>query len=233
MTTDAMDEQSPGKTLSSSEDVYRRLRENVILGTWEPGQKLKPQHLKSELGCTSGMLREALIRLAGEGLVSMEGQRGFRTLISNRKALREVTELRLLIETEGARLSIAHGDLEWEANLNAAHHRLAYVEERMRNDGDVGGSIRIWSSYEWDFHRLLIAASESEAMKILHRQLFDRFRLHMLAQSTGYGFLGDVTIREHRAILETAIRRDADGCARALENHYRVHLRDRVAKAAE
>lgn len=209
-------------------NVYDRLRENLIIGAFAPGTKLKPQYLKDQLSCTTGVVREALIRLAGEGLVDFESQRGFRAIVPTEKSFYEVTHLRTLIECEGARLSIQNGDMDWEADLIAAHHKLAHLEERMRSEADLRSLLEVWSRYEWTFHSTLLSACGSDLLKEQHRAIFDKFRLHLLAKARSFGFRGEVTIREHGDILAAALARDVDACQQAIQKHFRIY-RSRAA----
>lgn len=208
---------------SSAFAVYNAVREGLIWGRWEPGEKLKPQHLKASFKCTSSVLREALIRLAGEGFVKFEEQRGFSTILPTRESFFEVRAMRVLLECEGARLSIERGGIDWEINLKAAHHRLAHLEERMRSEEDLRGFIKIWSLNDWEFHQALIAACGSSLLREMHSSVYDKFRLHVVAELKNFGFRAGTTIGEHEAIVGSALERDAKGCARAIEDHLAIY----------
>ena len=77
---------------TSAGHAYEMLRDGLIWGRWSPGEKLKPQHLKESFSTTSSALREALIRLAGEGFVSFEEQRGFSTIRPTRESFHELRQ---------------------------------------------------------------------------------------------------------------------------------------------
>jgi GntR family carbon starvation induced transcriptional regulator len=64
------------KTLSES--AYDALRDDIIRGRLEPEEKLRIEELRQKYATGASPLREALNRLAGEGFVTTEGQRGFR-----------------------------------------------------------------------------------------------------------------------------------------------------------
>lgn len=215
-----------GTSNSSAGAAYQKLRDGLIWGRWKPGEKLKPQHLKTTFETTSGALREALIRLAGEGFVAFEEQRGFSTILPDRKSFYEVQELRLLLEREATRLSIENGDMEWEAQLAAAHHRLAHLEERMHEETDISSFIRVWSLYDWQFHEALTAACDSGILKEHYRAIYDKSRLHVVAELNNFGFRGETTIVEHKDILTCALDRDAEACGHAIERHLRIYRRD-------
>src|SRR5262245_9611874 len=62
---------------SVSEKAYRQIRADIIFGKLTPGEKLRLDRLRELYGASVGTLRELLSRLASEGLVVAEGQRGF------------------------------------------------------------------------------------------------------------------------------------------------------------
>ncbi len=213
----------------SAGDVYKDLRECLIWGRWQSGKKLKPQHLKSSLNCSSSVMREALIRLAGEGFVQFEEQRGFSAITPTEESLVELGNLRELLEIEGARLSIENGNLEWEVELSAAHHRLAHFEERMRGEDDISGFIKTWSGYDWEFHEALLASCESVHLQQTYKAIYDKFRLHVIAELRSYGYRGKTTIDEHNNILSSALQRDSKACKNAIKQHLKIYRQRRAA----
>jgi len=100
--------------LTVGDAAYTRLRADIILGRIPPGQKLRLDGLKQTYGVGIGALREILSRLAAEGLVVAEGQRGFEAPPVNARELRELADLRLLLERHAMAESFATGDVEWE-----------------------------------------------------------------------------------------------------------------------
>ncbi|MGW9950550.1 DNA-binding GntR family transcriptional regulator [Rhizobium leguminosarum] len=83
---------------SVTESGYRQIRAEIIFRRFLPGQKLKMENLKGAYGTSVSTLREILNRLALEGLVAAEGQRGFEVAGVSVADLREITALRLLLE---------------------------------------------------------------------------------------------------------------------------------------
>ncbi len=212
-----------GAHVTSAGHAYEILRDGLIWGRWKPGEKLKPQHLKTEISTTSSALREALIRLAGEGFVTFEEQRGFSTIRPTPSSFLELRHLRVLLELDAARLSVERGNLEWETNLSAAHHRLIFLEDKMRSSDDLRSYIKWWSRYDGQFHEALIAACGSELLKQQFRSIYDKYRLHAVTELRTFGFRGETTTREHNDIVTAALDRDADACTAAIERHVTVY----------
>ena len=196
------------------ETAFRRIRDDIIAGNLAPGDKLRLEALRGRYGASVSTLREILNRLASESLVVAEGQRGFEVAPASADNLREVADLRLLLEGHAIRLSLASGDLDWEGRVVAAHHKLSVVEGQLLA-GEIERTAQ-WVRYDFAFHNALISACGSRTLLDLHASVFDRFiRYHMLAQS----FRGSAVADDHRALFELAMQRDVDGIVRRLTAH--------------
>ena len=106
--------------LTLTEALHERIRQDIILGALPPASKLKLEKLSKSYGTSINTLRESLSRLAADGLVVAEGQKGFTVLPVSIEDLREITEMRQLLECHALRQSFANADLDWEAKLVGA-----------------------------------------------------------------------------------------------------------------
>lgn len=208
--------------MPASTDPYDVLRDGLIWGRWKSGEHLKPQHLTKELDCTKAALREALLRLAGEGFVEAEKHRGFRATQHNEETFRQSAHLRQLLESEGAILALKKGDFEWEMALNAAHHNLVYIEDQMANTDDILPFLKRWSRQDWLFHSTLLSACGSQMLMQSYKSAYDTFRMYAVSQITDSGF-STVTRDEHKAIYDAAIARDTDACVLAIGQHLALY----------
>ena len=188
-------------------------------GRWKSGERLIPQHLKEEFGCTNSVLREAMLRLAGEGLVVSEKNHGFRAVAHDHETFREAAHLRLILEREAVQLSLKKGDFDWEMALTAAHQKLVYVEKQMMKIEDATPYVRHWSLQDWEFHSTLMQACGSTLLMKSYKTAFDTFRMYAVAEFPNYGFSQRVTAKEHQAIYDAAINRDVEACVQAIETH--------------
>lgn len=207
---DSMDEISD----TVGEQAFRKIRGDIIGGVLKPGQKLKLERLKSQYGVSVSTLREILNRLTTEDLVLAEGQRGFEVTPASVGNLREVGDLRLVLENHALALSFAAGDLEWEADVVAAHHKLSAIEKALLG-GDEDRTAQ-WIKYDFAFHHAMISACGSKSLLAIHQSIFDRFmRYHMLAQS----FRGGGVAEDHRELFQLALARDIEGAQAKLASH--------------
>lgn len=190
----------------------------LLNGQYLPGEKLRPDHLKLSFGVSAGTMREALLRLVGEGLVEVEEQRGFSVPAASLARLAELTKLRAMIESEGARLSIQNGDLEWEARLNAAHYKLSHIEQRLNDSASKPELIPFWTRADNEFHEVLVDACGSSSLREMRSNLFHRARQQIVACDPNFGFRTE-TVPEHADILHAALARDAAACELAITAH--------------
>ena len=210
---------------TSGERTYRRIRSDILFGRLLPGQKLKLDRMKQDYGVSVSTLREILNRLASEKLVLAEGQRGFEVTDVSVEDLKEIAALRELLETHALTQSFATGDVEWEANVVAAHHKLSLMEDRMKA-GDRSQT-ESWKRYDWLFHQALISACGSRTLMETHGRVFDKYlRYQMLALS----YRGDLAAREHRQLLECALKRDAQTACRILAAHIQGGVKHALSK---
>lgn len=205
---------TPNQIGTAGERAYLQIRTDILFGRLIPGQKLKLERLKQGYSVSVSTLREILNRLASEKLVIAESQRGFDVSPVSAADLKEIAALRELLETHALAQSFAAGDVEWEGNVVASHHKLSQMEERMKA-GDRS-DIETWKRYDWLFHQSLIAACGSHALMETHGGVFDKYlRYQMIALS----YRGDVAAREHRQLLECALKRDSDKACKILRTH--------------
>ncbi len=194
--------------------LYDRLRKDIVFGRLAAGAKLPLGDLKENYGVSVSTLREALNRLAAEGFVMTEGQRGFFVAPMTRDGLRDIAALRVLIEVYAFEKSIERGDTDWEASIVAAHHKLHRMEQRMLK-GDV--SVREkWKQHDWEFHQSLIGACGSSELLLLHQTVFDKYLRYQMRVLT---FRGDLAAAEHKALLDAALNRDTAQGAAVLRSH--------------
>ena len=199
------------------ESSYNRIRSDIIGGKLAPGSKLRIEELREDYSIGASPLREALNRLAGEGFVTVEEQRGFKVAPVSPGDLRDLSRMRVMLECEALRESIGNGDDEWEASLVAAHHRLQKTEYGNR------GNLAEWERRNNEFHEALIASCPSSWLLRLRRILYEQHKRYRFIAILSQQEDRDVH-REHREILEAALARDVEAACRATELHIQYTL---------
>jgi len=198
-----------------SEQVHAHLRDAIMRGSYSPGEALKPQDLAKEQGVSLAVVREALVRLVGDGLADRLPNRGFAVPAFSDRRRQEVAEARRTVEPLVLRLSVERGDLDWEARVRATHHRLA------RTPAFADGEGRYYSD-EWAeahriFHRTLLEGCGNPVLL----ETFDRLwtASELSRRWSAHRRPGRDQLAEHALLEETALARDADAAAEALVRH--------------
>ena len=172
-------------------------------GACSPDQKLRLEALKEHYGVSISTLREILSRLSSEGFVVAEARRGFEVASVSATDLRELAELRILLESHAIERSFERGDTEWEGRVVSAHHKLSVVEQRM---GSSKRENALWKRYDEEFHQALISNCGSKALMEAHRRAFDRYFRYPMIWADRRGI---EPIKQHRQLMESALGRDS------------------------
>lgn len=204
--------QKSGGTLA--QHVCERIRADILAGRRKPGAKLRLDDLKNEFEVSWSPIREALSRLTAEGLILIEGQRGYKVAPVSRSDFEEVIGLRVTLEPMAIRQAIDKGDDAWESEILAAHHRLSKFEDRRWEPNEV----EQWEQWHRAFHFALTKACHSPILLQFCAQLHelsDRYRRLFLST---YNPDRDVAA-EHSAIVEATLARNAEKAGHLLEKH--------------
>jgi DNA-binding GntR family transcriptional regulator len=198
-----------------------------VYGEIRAGSRLHLADLAKDLGVGIGLVREAVTRLASEELVVASPQQGFRVRSISASDLRDLTWIRVELETLALRESIAHGDITWESELVAAHHKLAHTPV-----WDEGGRYnRGWMEAHRQFHAALASACGSPTLLRMRAELWDAAEIyrHWSGKSRAGGERRPAD--EHAEILQATLSRDAERATALLTQHLELTSRILVENA--
>ena len=209
-----------------SERVHARLREAIMRGEHAPSEALKPQELAQQHRVSLAVVREALVRLVGEGIAVRLPNRGFAVPDFSDRRWQEIAEARRTIEPVMLRLAIERGDVDWEAQVRAAHHRLARTPVYVPEEGDYLSSA--WSEAHRVFHRTLLEGCGNPVLL----DTFDRLwtASELARRWSAHRAPGRDGVAEHRRLEEAALARDADTAAEVLTEHLTQTVADLTSR---
>ena len=120
---------APAIDRTISVQIAREVRRRILAGLYAGGSQLLQDTIAAEFGVSKIPVREALTRLAAEGLVELQAHRGFQVRMMSRAEARELHDLRLLLEprlcAQGARLADQRDHAAAAAALEALNHQVA------------------------------------------------------------------------------------------------------------
>lgn len=193
--------------------VHDHLRDEIISGTLPPGAELHEFALARSLGVSRGPVREALGRLATEGLVTIRPRRGAVVRALSGEEFIEAYQVREALEMMAVRLAVPKLTAEDLASMERLIEEMASRAEA----GDVQGFFEANS----EFHQRFFEVAGNGMLSELYRQVrgqIDRHRRRSLE------LRGDLrrSIVEHRAILSAAASGDVERAVDLASEHIRV-----------
>ncbi|MGA0972806.1 MAG: GntR family transcriptional regulator [Candidatus Puniceispirillaceae bacterium] len=213
---------SVSKHESMAQRAYRIIRADIISGARPPGERLRIEMLKTIYDIGPTPLREALQKLSTEGLVLALEKRGFMVSPLDLDEFSDLNIARIEIEKVALSRSIALGDRQWESRVVAATYLMNTEDAALLASGN--GVSDAWEAANAEFHATMIAACGSKWLLQMRDHLQDmceRYRRSSISQSirkTGDG-KRDVG-KEHAAISNAVLARDAGLACQLTESHY-------------
>jgi DNA-binding GntR family transcriptional regulator len=198
------------------EQVRDRLREEILSGELAPGAVLSEVSLARSLGVSRGPIREALGRLASEGLVTITPRRGAIVTELTRDEFIDAYQVREALETLAIRLAVPRLSEPDLGRLRELHQQM--IEHARRDE------VNAFFDANAAFHRFLVTASGNGKLDEMYRLLLDQTGRYLARSLALRGSL-DKSISEHSAILEAVEAGDAERAVDLLADHIEVPQR--------
>lgn len=205
-----------GDALTLTVNVYEQLRGEILGGQLMPGERVRPAELGKRFEVSVGVVREALTRLVEQNLVVSEHNRGFRVVTLSTEGLQHLLLARQLNECRALEISIERGDINWESEVVAAHHRMistpVYTQEDAEHSNDA------FAVAHKDFHFALLSACDNTYLLEISHRLFDASELYR-RWSAPMLTARPKAPREHKAIMAAALERKTEEASALYATH--------------
>lgn len=198
------------ENLPARDLVRRRLRDDILSGRFQPGQRLRERELVERMGVSRTPIREALRTLELEGLVTTVPYKGPVVTLPTVDDARALYEVRAALEGQAVALLTHRADGEVIRWLRA---HIA-VAERALVRHDAEGVLAANNA----FHDALAAGSGNPLLQSMIANLRDRIVL-LRVESLSHPGRRARSIAEHRAIVRLIARRDPEAARRLVEQH--------------
>ncbi len=193
--------------------VHEHLREEILSGRLAPGTELQEVALARSLGVSRGPIREALGRLAAEGLVAIRPRRGAVVRALSNEEFIEAYQVREALEMMAVRLAVPR----LTAEDIVAMERLI---DEMASRGDAE-DVQGFFEANTEFHQRFFEVAGNRMLSELYRQVRGQIDRHRLRSLELRGNLRR-SIEEHRAIVWAARTGDIERAVRLTSDHIRV-----------
>lgn len=191
------------------EQVLAQLRSEIVSGRSAPGTIYTVPTLSSELGVSTTPVREALLELSRNGLVSPLRNRGFRVEATSLRDLENLFDLRVLLEVS-ALVAVAKARLTDTAPLVA-------VADEVR-DAVGRDDVRGYLEADRRFHAALVARANNPLLTKLILALRDDMRLYGIDSAEGKKRQA-ASVAEHYRMIELAVAGECDAIAALITRH--------------
>src|SRR5438105_13932073 len=161
----SLDSAIPRQSLTSA--VADKLRDQIIRGVIPEGAQLRQDAIASQFKGSRIPVREALLQLDAEGLITILPNRGAIVPALSPEDIEELFSIRALLEPEVLKLSIPHLTEEDFSRADAVLRQ--YVKELRRDD-----HVSAWGRLNWEFHSILYSRADRPHFMSIIRKVKDR-----------------------------------------------------------
>jgi len=202
------------------ETIAAELRAELMSGVLRPGADLLQVVLAERFGVSRIPIRDALRILASEGLVEIEMNRGARAVALTSAEIREIYNLRILLECDCLRRAA-------QAMPPTALEEI----DRVRRKSDMDAGTPEWAAGDWAFHQAIYARAGQPRQLAMIEVLRRTCQLFVSAYAT-MPMRKPRWLDDHRIILEQLQKNEVELAALTLEAHLEAaaqHLLERMA----
>jgi DNA-binding GntR family transcriptional regulator len=185
------------------DDVYRRLRDAIVDGTFSPGEQLRDVDLATWLGVSRTPVREALLRLAGAGLVTAQPGRSTTVASLTERAVREARDVVAAMHQLAVRESV--GNLT-EADLDTMREANRRFRETI-----VEGDIEAALTADDELHAVPVTAASNRPLATVLDQFTPVLRRAEVLRFSSVS--GSVSADRHDDLIQAIADGEADRAA--------------------
>jgi DNA-binding GntR family transcriptional regulator len=195
---------------SLMEDITNSLKDAIIEGRIQPGQQIVEKELQKTLGVSRAPIREALLKLEGQGLVDIIPRKGSFVRTITARFIRENFTIRAWLEGLAARVSLPH--------LKESDYD--HFEKILKDMAGLAKK-RDFKGYfyrHWDFHNVFISGSQNELL-IEKVEVLRRQSLWLSYSITYFEKKHKMSQTIHAKIIDVFRKGDPDAVEREVRHH--------------
>ena len=199
---------------SLTEIATDQIREEIVSGELALGEMLSESGLAGSLGISKTPVREALVRLANEGLVNIVPQKGSFVFTVTGKELADMCTVRTALEFTALKVSFQNAPGELAAGLGAITSDMA---EALDN-GDIAAYLKL----DTRFHREFFDHSDNDYLVGAYRIIYAKMAALRIRLGTAPSHV-EKSYREHVQIAEAIAHDRLQQALEILEGHISQH----------
>ena len=196
--------------------VFKTLRDAIITGEFQPGERLMEMKLANEMGVSRTPVREAIKKLEAEGLVIMNPRRGAQVAPINEKDLKDILEIRKALESLSCRIACGKVNPDDVKHLRSINRAVA----KAVRENDIPEIVE----RDVEFHDAINLITDNARLAKFLGQLKEhlyRYRLEFIKNMENCNTI----IEDHERIIEAIAQKNADVACKEIEDH--IELQER------
>lgn len=204
--------------------VYTTLRQAILKGELEPGERLMEIQLAEKMGVSRTPIREAIRRLEKESLVIMVPRKGAEVAGISEKILKDVLEIRMTLEKMALRLAISRADSE-------DIRRLEMCEMKFQSAVDSSDLVKMAEADE-EFHFVIYEAANNEKLTEILNSLKENMYRYRMEYLKDENYRKDL-LNEHNALIEAFKRKDLEQGVIITDRHIKNQEKAVIARVRQ
>ncbi|MCG8484060.1 MAG: GntR family transcriptional regulator [Clostridia bacterium] len=200
-----------GEKVDLKQKAYFYIKEKIITGEYEPGQDISEEELQNEMNISRTPVREALMRLETERLISIFPRKGIFVSSITQKMIKNVFQIRKMIEPQVIRIVGKNISKEW---LNEIKDKFNATFEDLSKDETADYYVNL----DKEFHSYLINACDNQYLVNVMNNIFDQNQ-RMRYQTYDFDERDIATKSEHIMIIDALLEEDIDKAEALMIEH--------------
>ncbi len=200
----------PRASTTIQNQVYQQLKQNIFNGAYQPGQRLQEMELAATLNVSRSPIREALRKLAADGLVEEFPNRGVVVKAFDEEDITQIFEVRVLLESYAIQHAAPHFTPESRRELQDCLDALTRFYQ--------AGQLEEYIQQDTRLHQCIIRLGGNRILVDMYERVYafiQQFRVYSLTSATRF----DESIQEHRDIVEALLAGDLDAADQVNQRH--------------
>ena len=195
-----------------TDEVAEGIRHAIFDGSFEMGEHLNEVDIAERLEVSRGPVREALVQLRQEGIVTMKWHRGAHIVQFTAKDVRELASLRTVLEVFAIREAAVSAT---QADLDQMNQVLTAMSRALNDESD-----HAMIQLDLQFHDCLYRAARHDRLWNAWSSIRSQVMLSLLVKRDTFNeYYRDKVIAEHQDLLRVVAARDPEACERAIRDH--------------
>lgn len=204
------------KKTNLSEDIMALIKEKIIEGEINPGDRIIETKLAKELGISQTPIREALQRLSGEGIITLVPNKGPVVKTMTMQDVFEIYSMRAMLEGLAMRMAIQHATPKEAAELEQF-----YMQMKVKCYDDAVETLLPDSSH---IHQTIVNLSRHQRLIATYESI--SFQIALVNRILGRQSTKLKEIEQHKELIDALLARDPDNGERIIRMHVHRSYRE-------